>query len=179
MTKSISWLKQAIVKADRPSITFLIGVPGSGKSTWLMENLADLPVTVISTDDPRCTRRRITDRFSRNSRTPIRVSTVCSMDAMSGLILRHQIVYAKKAKVKRQSKYGGVTDSSWAQKYVRPVASPPQKGDATESSLGLKSTAQSKTAPSAPANASANRRSLRRYPSAPLPRPWHSPCPAS
>jgi tRNA uridine 5-carbamoylmethylation protein Kti12 len=51
MTKSISWLKQAIAKADRPTITFLIGVPGSGKSTWLMENLADLPVTVISTDD--------------------------------------------------------------------------------------------------------------------------------
>lgn len=49
MVKSISWLKQAILTAERPTATLMIGIPGSGKSTWVREHLTDL--AVFSTDD--------------------------------------------------------------------------------------------------------------------------------
>lgn len=49
MTQVLSCLKGAILAADRPSVTLLIGLPGSGKSRWVKNNAAGL--TIISTDD--------------------------------------------------------------------------------------------------------------------------------
>lgn len=49
MTQPLSKLKQAILSASAPTATMLIGVAGSGKSTWI--RLAGLETVVISTDD--------------------------------------------------------------------------------------------------------------------------------
>lgn len=47
--KSISLLAKTIKLTDQPMAIFLVGPPGSGKSTWLKENRIDQ--VVISTDD--------------------------------------------------------------------------------------------------------------------------------
>ncbi len=47
--KSITLLPNTISKSFLPTITMLIGLPGSGKSTWARTYLSDL--TILSTDD--------------------------------------------------------------------------------------------------------------------------------
>lgn len=49
MSQSIVWLQNSILEADKPTITLLIGVPGSGKSTWTKNNTEGM--TIVSSDD--------------------------------------------------------------------------------------------------------------------------------
>ncbi len=47
--KSIVWLRYAILNTTQPTITLMVGIPGSGKSFWVRHNAHDL--TVISSDN--------------------------------------------------------------------------------------------------------------------------------